>query len=148
MHFRHIHALTVVMEITGMTYKQLCEFKYNCGLQYLVLMLKDAMALAHDRVTPELVMNSYDFRQLEGSAVFWGWWKLQWYDRDCQYIAGAWQMEAIEGKQWAYSQRMKQDVYGELHNPYVLSKALTPNGAVLEASYAKDLVPQINNSIA
>ena len=157
LHFRHIAAMYRVMEINGMTEQQYCTFKYNCGLQYLVLVLKATMeaspspsemegssmsSLRSARVvTPELVMATADFQQMERSAVFWGWWKLQWCERDWQYISGAWQMEAIEGKQGPYSQRMKQDVYGELHNPYVLSKALTPNGAVLEASYAKDLVP-------
>jgi hypothetical protein len=148
--YSHAELMKRVVELTGATEEEYCWFKYQCGLRYLINILKD---VAGDNITSAEIEASYDYRQMEASRAFWGWWKNQWAERDEDFIAEAdaafapreiVHANGLQGYTAGANKRMINDAYAQLHCPYTLAKAITPNGAVLEASYARDLVPSIN----
>ena len=103
-----------VCSLLGWTEEEYYDFQIDEGLIYLRLYLNN------DQWGVELVMKC---RQ------FWSWWRNQWHIRDCEFLAGM-----NEDCPVVYRQCVA--LYQDHNDANVLRKAITPNGVILQDTYA------------
>ena len=118
--FQMTASMYQVMELLKVTRLNYCDFKYETGLLYLRLYLRG---------------DVFAIEEMEESAAFWGWWKMQWHLRDEEFLKRM-------GKRVMVGWDLRV-AYKQLHSPVDLLSELNPYGKVMEDSYCKDLVPSI-----
>jgi hypothetical protein len=88
-------------------------FQYESGLAYLKHYLRN----------DEHAVNS-----ISATADFWKWWRNHWTNRDQAFI------EFVINT--TYSTDEMHETYNDVHDALTLSKAIYPNGRILQESYA------------
>jgi len=101
-----------VCSLLGWTETEYYDFQIDEGMNYLRLYLNN------DQWGIELVMKC---RQ------FWTWWRNHWHMRDCEFLAY---------KDFPAVHYNRRDLYREHNSADVLRKSITPNGIVLQDTYA------------
>ena len=106
----HRQAKHRVMDLLGWTEEQYCMMQYNSGLYYLVLYLKE---------------HKESIRMLEGSRLFWNWWKAKWYQRDMQFIA-----HAVSVPPQLYGPDSRVNDYYLYHDATQLAQSIAPGRVI------------------
>lgn len=101
---------------------------YNCGLAYLQYYIPG---------------DPIGMRYLEGSQIFWNWWKNKWADRDQEFI----DCYNLNNKPGRILRRTQVLLYLQLHDPLELSEDIKPHAVVLGNSYARMYQDVIDNEI-
>ncbi len=91
------------------TEEKYAYMQYNCGLYYLVLYLREHVE---------------SIRALEGSRLYWNWWKTQWALRDLQWL----DVVSMWGE--GYSQKLRVNDYYNLHDSTRLAHNIAPGRIV------------------
>lgn len=109
-----------VCHILGMTEEEHFFLRTDCMVEYLKQYL------------PGDVCKD-DRQQLQSSRYFCKWWNNHWLLRDEEFLMLAY----TDNGHLNYGLQTLEVVYKMLHNPVKLAEAMTPNGIVLENSYAE-----------
>jgi len=122
-----------VMELLNWPKMTYCETQFYCGIAYI------------NRVLP----HEHDRQAVIMSAGFWGWWKMQWYLREKEWLRSGYMGIYHNGTLvmgcafLPYRQSSFDGVFQRrtfyfqtLHNPHVLAD-------ILEDSYSRDLVKEL-----
>ena len=120
-----------ILQLLGWDEERYCFFQYEQGLEYLYEYLKTQ---AH---------------VLEGSRIFWNWWKNQWTLRDQELLRTDFALTLKDPsraqQQWMSARRLT--IYLTTHDGCWLASEVYPSRAVMEESY-KEMVHQVAKEAA
>lgn len=100
------------------------SFQFDSGLAYLKNYLKD---------------DEHAISVISASSDFWAWWRNHWTNRDQAFIEYA--------VNTTYNLRELRETYRETHDAETLAKAIYPNGAILNESYAKMITELVQHEM-
>lgn len=116
-----------VMALLNISKQEYCDYKYECGCLYL------------ERIISLEYQGRFESRQRAdiahyiGSAAYWGWWKLQWYMREDEFVC------RIRDKRL----HVVRYLYKIIHDPINVAKYLPLMGSPLPATHNNEQVPSL-----
>ncbi|MDI3319155.1 hypothetical protein [Pinibacter soli] len=122
-----------ILEATTLTCEEYKTMQYHVGRSFLSVVVKEK----------EII------KLLEGSKMFWGWWRNQWHLRDEQFLSEQ-KLSGLEVNSCGQLQTRDEytgNDYGYYHNLHHLTSSFHPFGVRLQSSFAHMIGLVIKNEV-